>query len=111
MSVIKQVKDWLFRAYLGEGVVPSGLVELTRYLASNKEGINFVIRRENDVFIAVSSNFRFGSIITEGETEQILDENIQDAILTAFSVPSSYRTEAHLVKIGGKKGERVYAAA
>jgi len=110
MSAKKVLKDWLFKAYLGKGVVPVGLVELHRYFAHNREGINFFFHKEDDYIVAKSSNFRYGSIITFAQTKEELDEKIQDAILTAFGVPSSYSQEAGIHKVS-QDGELVYASA
>ena len=58
----------------------------------------------------MSTNFRFGSIITSGKTREELDENIKDAILTSFDVPSAYAKEA-AVKSVGEASKGAYALA
>ncbi|MBP6945422.1 hypothetical protein KBD61_02290 [Patescibacteria group bacterium] len=103
MKPSKILKDWLFKAYLGKKTVPAGLVELHKYF-QNYGPINFEKHKEDGAIIAVSQNFRFGSIITQGVNEKELDRNIRDAILTAFEVPSSYAQEA------GIKRQRAEAA-
>ncbi len=94
MTLIKQTKDRLKKIFLGKNSVPKGLFELSQYFRYYGP-INFTRKRsEEGGLIAVSTNFRFGSIITSGKDETELDKNIKDAILTSFEVPSSYVKEA-----------------
>ena len=112
MRYRKIIRDWLFKAYLKNmRLVPSGLVEMQKYFRSNGS-IGFDNHKEDGIIIAVSNNFRYGSIITSAETLEELDEKIKDAILTSFSIPSSYADEAELKRIGAGNGEKMaYAAA
>ncbi len=96
MSIYKQAKDHLIRFLLGKNSVPAGLAELHQYFRSYGP-INFRQEPQDDgSLVAVSENFRCGSIVTHASTLPALDENIKDAILTAFEVPSSYAKEARL---------------
>jgi len=98
----KRVKDQLNKFIWGQTAVPRGLFELSQYFLHN-EPINFRYEQgENGNIVAVSSNFRHGSIITSGTTAEELDRNIKDAILTSFEVPSSYALEAGIHKLGDK---------
>lgn len=100
MSFLKQVKDYLGRFLLGSAAVPSGLFELQRYFRANGP-INFKVEKQEDgTYIAVSTDFRQGSIITQATIFEELDEKIKDAILTTFEVPSSYAKEADIRRQG-----------
>ncbi len=99
----KQVKDQFIRFLLGKDAVPSGLAELNRYFRQN-EPIRFRYQKQEDgSLIALSENFLHGSIITHATNASELDEKIQDAILTAFEVPSSYAKEAGVHRVGEKE--------
>lgn len=103
MKPTKILKDWILKAYLtSHKVVPSGLVELTRYFRNN-DPIHFNYHNEDGLIVATSENFRFGSIITFAENEKELDEKIKDAILTSFGIPSSYAKEAGIKREGEQK--------
>lgn len=108
MSLIKRAKDQLIKVFWGKGVSPSGLVELQKYFRLY-DPINFEYKKEGANLIAISTNFRYGSIITSGKDSKELDKNIKDAILTSFEIPSSYAKEAKIYQIGGKCEE--YALA
>lgn len=99
MSVVKVTKDHLIRVLLGKASVPRGLSDLHSYFRFNGP-ISFERHQEGDVIVAVSKNFRYGSIITHGRNMEELDRNIKDAILTSFEVPSSYAKEAEIKKVG-----------
>lgn len=101
MSVIKKVKDNLIKILIGQNVVPRGLFEMDEYFRHNG-AINFRREKGDDSIIAISTDFRYGSIITAGKTEEELDKNIKDAILTSFEVPSSYAKEAAIRKVGDR---------
>lgn len=103
----KIIRDWLFKAYLGKNSVPAGLSELNHYFAVN-EPINFSFHKEDGLIVAKSTNFRYGSIVTYAASDKELDKNIKDAILTSFSVPSSYAKEANVQNV---KDGKVYATA
>ncbi len=95
-SYLKIFTDWLFKAYLhGRGTVPAGLVDFQKYFR-NFGPIKFTFHHEDGTVVAVSDNFRYGSIVTFAENEKELDEKIKDAILTAFGIPSSYAKEADI---------------
>ena len=102
MSIIKQVKDYTIKLFWSHDSVPRELFELSQYFRCNG-AIEFDYKKEGDEIIAISKNFRHGSIITSAKNETKLDENIKDAILTTFEVPSAYKKEASINKIGQKK--------
>jgi len=103
MSLYKQVKDKFIKFTLGKEFVPSGLFELHQYFRVN-DPISFKFEKQEDgSFVAVSQNFRYGSIITSADCQDDLDEKTQDAILTAFEIPSSYTKEADLHRVGAEK--------
>ena len=103
MTVVKKVKDELIKLLLGKSAVPRGLFELNQYFRQYGP-INFNFEDgENGVTVAVSDNFRFGSIVTSGKNATELDKNIKDAILTSFEVPSSFATEASIKKVGDEQ--------
>jgi len=109
MSIFKQLKDHALKIAFGD-IVPKGLYEFSEYFRENKV-INFQNIKSDGCLIAKSTNFKWGTIITEGKDEKELDENVKDAILTAFEVPSSYIKESGLRKIGALKDRREYAIA
>jgi len=99
MSLMKMAKDRFIRFVLGSNAVPIGLSELNRYFRLYGS-INFKFENQEDgSIVAVSEDFRYGSIITHAENQAELDEKIKDAILTAFEVPSSYAKEAAVHKV------------
>lgn len=111
MSIFKKAKDYFVKFLLGKEVVPKGLFELHHYFRTYGQ-INFKVERSsNGEFLVVSQNFKYGSIVTSADSEDDLSKNIQDAVLTAFSVPSSYSKEAdtRVNKVGEKT--EMYAAA
>lgn len=109
MKLTKKAKDQLIKAFFGKTSVPRGLFELSQYFR-NYEPINFREEKgENGNIVAISTNYRFGSIVTSGKTPEELDKNIKDAILTSFDVPSSYAKEAAIQNVNNKQGE--YAIA
>ena len=100
MSLYKQAKDHLIRLILGKNVAPQGLVELNHYFRMYGP-INFRHETQEDgSIVAISENFRYGSIITRADKLDGLDENVKDAILTAFEVPSSYAKDAGVHRVG-----------
>ncbi len=107
MAIYKRAKDRLIKLLLGKASVPSGLADLHHYFRTY-DGINF--RTENQAdgsIVAISENFHYGSIITHAQNPSELNEKIKDAILTAFSVPSSYAKEANV----RRTDEHAYAFA
>ncbi len=101
MGFLKRSKDAIAKTTSG-GYVPRGLFELSEYFRTNK-AINFEFHNENGKIVAVSTNFRHGSIITVGKNTKELDANIKDAILTSFEVPSSYAKEASISRVDEQK--------
>jgi len=98
MTIRKELKDKLVRFFwYRNDMVPAGLFELSQYFRNNGP-INFDFKNEDGEIVAVSRDFRYGTIVTSAKTEMELDENIKDAILTAFEVPSSYKKEAGVHK-------------
>ena len=104
MALTKRIKDQLIKALYGKASVPSGLFELSQYFRLH-EPINFRQEiGENGNIIAISTNYRYGSIVTSGKTPEELERNIKDAILTSFDIPSSFAKEADVRKVGDKLG-------
>ena len=99
MRVAKVTKDYLIKVLLSNTSVPRGLYDLARYFPMYG-AITFQYHNEGGVIVAMSTNFRYGSIITHGRNMEELDKNIKDAILTSFEVPSSYAKEAEIKKVG-----------
>lgn len=99
---IKESKDYLMKILFGTDVVPTGLSEMNKYFRFN-EPIIFDFTREGEETIAISRNFRYGKIITSAKKINQLDDNIKDAILTAFEIPSSYKKEAGIKRVEEKK--------
>ncbi len=93
---------------MGSSIVPRGLFELNQYFRIHGP-ISFNFKTEGDEIIAVSTNFIYGSIVTSGKGQKELDENIKDAILTSFEIPSSYAKEAKIYKVSEARKE--YALA
>lgn len=108
MSIIKQAKDQLLKFLWNGKSVPSGLLELHKYFKSNGP-IEFNYEKTDDKIVAVSTNYRCGSIVTSGRDKEDLERNIKDAILTSFDVPSSYEKEAGIHKVG--ENREAYAIA
>ena len=85
----KTIKDQFIKLLFGGTSVPRGLFELTNYFRLHGP-INFEFKNDDGVFVAISKNFIYGKIITHGKDIKELDNNIKDAILTSFKIPSSY---------------------
>ncbi|MDE2312146.1 MAG: hypothetical protein KGJ93_03635 [Patescibacteria group bacterium] len=109
-KALKVLKDYIAKvAWDTDNLRPRGLFELSEYMRHNK-GINFDYHHNEDgSYTAVSTNFRYGSIITQGKDIPELEKNIRDAILTSFEIPSVYKKEAQIVKVGEQQKE--YALA
>ncbi len=109
-KVLKVIKDYIVKAsWNNDNLRPKGLFELSEYMRHNS-GINFEYHKNEDgSYTAVSTNFRHGSIITQGKDLQELEKNIKDAILTSFEIPSSYAKETKIVKVDAEQKE--YALA
>lgn len=95
MPITKKIKDYCLKLAFGHTVVPRGLFDISHYFRIYG-AIEFQFNKEEKSIIAVSKNFRYGSIVTSGKDLIELDKNIKDAILTAFEVPSSYAKEANI---------------
>jgi hypothetical protein len=108
MSITKQFKDYVVKFCWNGKTVPAGLFELSQYFR-NQGSIEFEHKQEGNKIIAISKNFRYGSIVTSANSEEELDKNIKDAILTSFEIPSSYTKEVGLYRVGS--GEMAYAIA
>ncbi|MFH1326020.1 MAG: hypothetical protein ABIH48_00955 [Candidatus Falkowbacteria bacterium] len=108
MSIIKKTKDQTIKLLFGKSVVPRGLFELNQYFRIN-DPIGFDVKKSGDGLVAVSNNFRHGSIVTSGKDKKELDKNIKDAILTSFEIPSSYSKEARIMKEGERQDSYVLA--
>lgn len=103
MSIVKQTKDQLIKALLGKTSVPRGLAELHQYFRMNDPIVFRYEKQEDGSIVAMNQNFRYGSIVTHAQSKEELDENVKDAILTAFEVPSSYTKEAGLHRVEEKE--------
>lgn len=109
MTLTKKTKDYLIKFLLGGSSVPHGLFELSEYFRQYGS-ITFKHEKgDNGEIIAISENFRYGSIVTSAKTLEELDKSIKDAILTSFDIPSSFAKEAAIRKVGEKQKE--YALA
>lgn len=103
MSITKQAKDRLFKMVFGKNSPPPGLNELNKYFRLYGP-INFTFEKQADgSFVAVSQNYKYGSIVTRARDRSELDDQVRDAILTAFEVPSSYAKEAGVHKVDDKE--------
>jgi predicted RNase H-like HicB family nuclease len=109
-KVLKIIKDYIIKvAWDNEDLRPKGLFDLSEYMR-HFGPIHFENHRNEDgSWTAVSTNFRHGSIITQGKNLQELEKNIKDAILTSFEIPSSYAKETKIIKVGEEQKE--YALA
>ncbi len=92
MTLSKRISDIARKHLLGEDSRHE-LEELRRYF-SVYGPINFDYHREDGIIVAVSTDFRHGTIITNGRNELELDRNIRDAILSMFGVSSAFQKEA-----------------
>lgn len=110
MSIKKQIKDYVIKLTFGGASVPRGLYDSREYFRMYG-GIDFKFEKVEDYWIATSSNFKWGSIITEGKDQKELDENVKDAILTAFEIPCSYKEEAGIARVGSQHNKKEYAIA
>lgn len=84
-------------------MAPRGLVDLNYYFRAYGKIIFRLEEQEDGSVVAMSQNFRYGSIITQAASRSELDEKVKDAILTAFEVPSSYAKEAGVQCVGEKE--------
>jgi hypothetical protein len=107
MKLSKVAKDYMNKWSLGKEYVPKGLYDISEYFRLYGP-IHFDRREEDGVIVVFSTNFRYGSIVTEASSEAELDRKIKDAILTAFEVPSAYAEQAN-VRRAGKVNEYVLA--
>ncbi len=106
MAFLKVFTDNVAKFLLdGKGFVPRELINLNEYFRRNGP-INFEFKREGGVIVGVSTDFRYGSIVSSGKDAEDLDRNIKDAILAAFDVPSSYAKEASITSVGKQAAEK-----
>lgn len=90
MSLYKQAIDLLTKgrdkivAHLfNESYVPVGLSDLNHYFRTYG-AIHFRHEKQSDgSIVAISSNFRYGTIITHAQRLEELDEKVKDAVLTS----------------------------
>jgi len=108
MALFKRVKDQIIKAFWGKAIVPRGLLDLHDYFRLYGQ-IMFRFEKNDGKIIAISTNFKYGSIVTSGNDAKELDKNIKDAILTSFEVPSSYAKEANIYKT--EENQEAYALA
>ncbi|MFA6018087.1 MAG: hypothetical protein WCT28_03660 [Patescibacteria group bacterium] len=110
MSLYKQTTDLLLKGrdkivarLFNESYVPVGLSDLNHYFRIYG-AIHFHHEKQEDgSVVAISNNFRYGTIITHAQRLEELDEKVKDAILTAFEVPSSYAKEAGIRRTDEKE--------
>ena len=107
MPIIKIIKDYAVKLACGDKFVPQGLFDASEYFR-HYQNIQFEYKKEKDSYVAISNNFKFGSIVTSGKDIEELEKNIKDAILTAFDIPSSYTSEINIHRVGE---ENKYALA
>jgi hypothetical protein len=109
MKPLKVFKDHIIKQFWnGSDIVPRGLLGMSEYFRHNT-GIHFNFHQEDGYIVAISDNFRFGSIVTQAKNRQELDAKVKDAILTAFEVPSSSKKEANIRAVGQEAKEYVLA--
>lgn len=108
MKATKQLKDKIWKLFFAKTYVPGGLYDLEHYFRVY-EPICFKYDRKDDEIIAVSTNFKYGAIITSAKNDEELDKKIKDAILTSFEVPSSYAKESGIHKVNAN--QEAYALA
>ncbi len=109
MSLQKQAKDYFYRLVFGMSAPPPGLLELNHYFRFYGPITFHNETQEDGSIVAISQNFRYGSIITQAATSDELDQKVADAILTAFEVPSSYAKEASVRRVGAEQQEYAFA--
>ena len=110
--MFKLLKDYIKKYFIKifcDNYLPEELFDLNTYFR-HYQFINFTYKKEKGKIIAISSNFRYGTIITSGKNKKELDKNIKDAILTAFEVPSAYAKEANIINTK-EKNKQAYALA
>jgi len=110
MSILKQTRDHALKLLSGRDFVPRELLELNNYFRLHKT-INFKFEKSKEGTVAISTDFVFGTIITSGKDDKELEDNISDAILTSFEVPSAYAKEANVHPIGKNHNATSYALA
>ena len=109
MKIAKVIKDYIIKKLRFGYSVPRELFELSDYFR-HFGAINFEHKKgDNGRLIAVSSNFRYGSVVASGKNPEDLEKNIKDAILTAFDVPSVYNKEADVKKVSRASKEYAFA--
>lgn len=97
----KEIKDSIIKIAFGGDYISQEVKDAQEYFRDFD--ISFDHHFEDGVIIAVSNNFRHGSIVASGKNYEELDDNVKDAIYTAFSIPSAYSDQVKLFKKGDKK--------
>jgi hypothetical protein len=97
MEVLKVVKDHIDKWVFHRGQMPLEVKEWKKYVAVNGAVTFKFDEQEDGSWVASSTNFKYGSIITSADSKEDLDSEIKDAILTAFSIPSAYAGEAKVL--------------
>lgn len=106
--MFKYIKDSLTKYLVGSDCLPEEVFEASEYFR-HFDGINFDIKEEDGLYLAQSTNYNCGSIITSGRNLKELDKNIKDAILTAFSVPSVYADKLKIQNVDERQKKYVLA--
>jgi hypothetical protein len=101
MGVAKVIKDNLDKHIFNRNKFISEINGFRRYFALY-DSINFNIHQEDGVFVAKSTDYKYGSIITSADSKEEIEKEIKDAILTSFGIPSAYANEAKVVNTGSK---------
>lgn len=110
MAFTKRIKDHAVKVLLGSDAVPRGLLELHEYFRQYGPIAFQHAPGDEGRIIATSTNFRLGLIVTSGRPGGELEQNVIDAILTSFGVPSSYEKEAKIHRVE-TSGHEEYALA
>ncbi|MDO8686870.1 MAG: hypothetical protein Q7K11_01520 [Candidatus Berkelbacteria bacterium] len=105
---LKYIKDTLIKYLSGSRFLPEEVLTASEYFR-HFNAINFDIKKDDGLFIATSTNFQWGTIATSGHSVRELDRNIKDAILTAFSVPSTYADKLKIHNVDER--QKKYALA
>lgn len=106
--MLKSIKDTLIKYFSGSHLLPEEILAASEYFR-HFGPIKFEYKKENNLIIATSTNFQWGTIVTSGHNLRELDRNIKDAILTAFSVPSTYADKLQIHNVDER--QKKYALA
>lgn len=101
---LKEVRDQVMKYVTRGNSANSQFGEFAEYFrVYGPINFDYQISKETGLTVAKSTNFKYGTIITSGRNPKEVDENIKDAILTSFDIPSVYATEANITKVGDRK--------